>query len=129
MGGDRFNYSCLWSLIEDENIDAILVIGSPAATRSFIDWYSINSPWITNIKEMRKLAEDKDLVELNRVKEMMCKYGKPVVFCSMGIRVVKEGEVYKWMERNYLVPFHTPERAAKALSHLIAYSEYLGVSR
>jgi acyl-CoA synthetase (NDP forming) len=129
MGGDRFNYSCLWPLMEDENIDAILVIGSPAATRSFIEWFSIHAPWITNIKEMRKMAEDKDLEELNKVKEMMCKYGKPVIFCSMGVRIVKQGEVYKWMEQNYLIPFHTPERAAKALSHLVAYSEYLGVSK
>jgi acyl-CoA synthetase (NDP forming) len=43
--------------------------------------------------------------------------------------MVKQGEVYKWMEQNYLVPYTTPERGAKALSHLVEYSEYLGMSR
>jgi hypothetical protein len=129
MGGDRFNYNCLWPLIEDENIDAILVLGSPAATRRFLDWYSRNAPWVTNVDEMNKLAEASELKQLERMKEMRGKYGKPIIFCAMGVDIVKQGEVYRWLEQNYLVPYTTPEKGAKALSHLVAYSEYLGMSR
>jgi acyl-CoA synthetase (NDP forming) len=60
---------------------------------------------------------------------MRGKYSKPVVFCAMGIPIVKQGEVYKWLEQNYLVPYPTPERGAKALSRLVEFSEYRGVSR
>jgi len=129
MGGDRFNYNCLWPLIEDENIDAILVLGSPAATRRFLEWFSVHAPWMTNVDEMRKLSEAGELKELERLKEMRAKYGKPVIFCAMGIDIVKQGEVYRWLEQNYLVPYPTPERGAKALSHLVEYSEYLGISK
>jgi acyl-CoA synthetase (NDP forming) len=129
MGGDRFNYNCLWPLIEDENIDAILVLGSPAATRRFLDWYSRNAPWMTNVEEMKKLAEAGEMKELEKMKEMRVRYGKPIIFCAMGVDIVRQGEVYRWLEQNYLVPYPTPERGARALSRLVEYSEYLGVSR
>jgi acetyltransferase len=129
MGGDRFNYNCLWPLIEDDNIDAILVLGSPAATRRFLEWYSRNAPWLTNVDEMKKLAEAGELKELEKMKEMRGKYAKPVIFCAMGIDIVRQGEVYRWLEQNYLVPYPTPERGARALSRLVEYSEYLSMSR
>jgi acyl-CoA synthetase (NDP forming) len=84
---------------------------------------------MTNIDELRKLAENSELKELGRLQEMMAKYGKPIIFCAMGVDIVKQGEVYRWLEQNYLVPYTTPEKGAKALSHLVAYSEYLGMSR
>jgi acyl-CoA synthetase (NDP forming) len=127
IGGDRFNYSCLWPLMEDEGIDAVLVIG-PASTGNFIDWFAVNAPWITGLDEIRKMAERQDLAELERVTEAMNRYGKPVVFCSMGSVIVKEGEVYGKRERDYLIPFATPLRAAKALAHLVDYSDYLRTS-
>ena len=42
---------------------------------------------------------------------------------------MKKGEVYKKMEQDYLVPYLTPERAAKALTHLVEYSEHLGIAK
>ena len=128
-GGDRLNYDCLWPLIEDENIDAVLLIGAPSVTRIFVDWFSVHAPWLTNLDQIKKMAEDRELGELEKAKEMMVKYGKPVIFCSRGVGVVREGEVYRWLEQNYLVPYSTPEKAAKALAHLVEYSEYLGISK
>jgi acyl-CoA synthetase (NDP forming) len=84
---------------------------------------------MTNVDEMNKLAEAGELKQLERMKEMRGKYGKPIIFCAMGVDIVKQGEVYKWLEGNYLVPYPTPERGAKALSRLVEYSEYLGMSR
>lgn len=128
IGGDRFNYECLWPLLEDENVDAVLLI-SPTATRSFIDWFAVYAPWLTNLDNLRKVVEEQDLRELEKVKEMMVKHDKPVVFCSMGITVVREGKVYRYIEQNHLVPFATPHRAAKALARFIEYSEYLRSSQ
>jgi acyl-CoA synthetase (NDP forming) len=125
LGGDRFNYDCIRPLVEDAGVDAVLVIGPPPTTRRFIEWFRVYAPWITNIDELRKLGEDQDLVELDKVKEMIVKLGKPIVFSSVGLNVTRQGEVYGKMEENYLVPYPTPERAAKALAHLAWYSEYL----
>jgi acyl-CoA synthetase (NDP forming) len=79
--------------------------------------------------EVKKLAEAGELKELEKLQEMRGKHTKPVVFCAMGIDIVRQGEVYRWLEQNYLVPYPTPERGAKALSRLVEYSEYLGVSK
>ena len=56
-------------------------------------------------------------------------YQKPAVFCNLAIPTQKRGELYKKLEQSYDIPFPTPERAAKALAHLVEYSEYLGVAR
>ena len=128
IGGDRFNYGCLWPLLEDENVDAVLLI-SPTATRSFVEWFSVHAPWLTDLDKLRKMAEAQDLKDLARVKEMMATYGKPVVFCSMGIAAVRQGEVYRYLEQNHLVPFATPHRAAKALARFVEYGEYLRSSQ
>lgn len=124
IGGDRFNYECLWPLLEDDNVDAVLLI-SPTATRSFIDWFAMYAPWLGDLDNLRKMVEEQDLRELEKVREMMVKYNKPVVYCSMGITIVRQGAVYKYIEQNHLVPFATPHRAAKALARFIGYSEYL----
>jgi len=40
-----------------------------------------------------------------------------------------KSRVYEKLESNYLLPYPGPERAAKALSRLVEYSEYLGIAR
>jgi acyl-CoA synthetase (NDP forming) len=129
IGGDRFNYSCIWPLIEDDNIDAVLVVVSPGAIHSFLKWFSLHVPSIMDLDQLRKMAEEHELNDLEKVKEMMSRYGKPVIFSSMGVAVVKEGEIYTRMKENHLVPLATPQRAAKALAHVVKYSEYLRMSQ
>lgn len=57
----------------------------------------------------------------------MCQ--KPIIISNTGIPPMKKGEVYKKMEQDYLVPYLTPERAAKALAHLMEYSGHLGIAK
>jgi acyl-CoA synthetase (NDP forming) len=33
------------------------------------------------------------------------------------------------LKQSYLEPYHTPEKAATVLAHLVRYGEYLGVAR
>jgi acyl-CoA synthetase (NDP forming) len=61
--------------------------------------------------------------------ELMEKYQKPVVFSVWVSDEVKSGDVYKKMLQNHLIPYPTPDRAAKALASLVEYSEYLGVAK
>jgi len=52
-----------------------------------------------------------------------------VVMASMGIPDMRRGKLYEKMERNHVIPYGTPERAARALAHLVEYSEYLGIAK
>ena len=74
-------------------------------------------------------AEDSEQRDVDKLMEMMNRYQKPVVMANMGIPTTRKGEVYRKLERNYILPYLTPERAAKALAHLVEYSEYLGAAR
>ena len=59
---------------------------------------------------------------------LMREYQKPIVLSVWVGDEVKNGDVYKTLVRNHLVPYPTPDRAAKALARLVEYSEYRGVA-
>jgi acyl-CoA synthetase (NDP forming) len=61
--------------------------------------------------------------------ELMKRYQKPVILSAWVNSEVKDSELYKKLERNYLTPYPTPDRAANALARLTEYSGYRGVAR
>jgi len=124
-GGDPFSYSCLWALIEDENVDAALVIGGGGVTGSYAKWVSLPSSVSGQIEQYLEEAEVSELNDLDRSKELMKKHQKPIIFANMGVPTPRTGKVYEKLQQEYLIPFLTPERAANALAHLMQYSEYV----
>ncbi len=128
-GGDPFNYECLWSLVEDENVDAVLAIGGGGTIANYMGWAHILPSWKGNVDEWLDVAEDAELVDVGRTLELMKQYRKPIVMANMGIPTVRKGKVYGELERRRIVPHLTPERAARALAHLVEYSEYLGIAK
>ena len=65
---------------------------------------------------------------LNKLFEMREKHSKPVVLASMQTGAVgkRSQKVIDRMRRRNLIRYPTPHRAAKVLSRLVEYSEYLG---
>jgi len=124
-GGDPFSYSCLWALIEDENIDAALVIGGGGVTGSYAKWVSLPSSVSGQIDQYLEEAEAGELNDVDKSVELMKRYRKPIIFANMGVPTPRKGKIYEKLQQNYIVPFVTPERAAKALALLVQYSEYL----
>ena len=128
-GGDTFSYPCLWSLIEDENIDAALIIGAAGAAASYARWVNLPSSVSDAVDRWIEASDHSEQSDVDRLMELMNRYQKPVVMANMGIPTTRKGEVYRKLERNCVPPYLTPERAAKALAHLVEYSEYLGIAR
>ena len=124
-GGDPFSYSCLWTLIEDENVDAAMVIGGGGVTGSYAKWVSLPSSVSGQIDQWLDNAEVDELDDVDKSVELMRKYQKPIVFANMGVPTPRKGKIYEKLQNNYIVPFVTPERAAKALALLVQYGEYL----
>lgn len=54
---------------------------------------------------------------------------KPVVLSVWVTGEVKNGDLCRKLEHNHMIPYPTPDRAARAPSRLVQYSEYLGVAR
>jgi acyl-CoA synthetase (NDP forming) len=124
-GGDPFSYACLWALMEDENVDAALVIGGGGVTGSYAKWVSLPTTVSGQIDQWLEDAELTELSDVDKALQLMKKYQKPIIFANMGVPTPRKGKVYEKLQKEYIVPFLTPERAAKALALLVQYSEYL----
>ena len=83
-GGDPFSYSCLWALIEDENVDAALVIGGGGVTGSYAKWVSLPASASGQIDQWLEDAEVSELGDVDKSVELMKKYQKPIIFANMG---------------------------------------------
>ena len=124
-GGDPFSYACLWALMEDENVDAALVIGGGGVTGSYAKWVSLPTSVSGQIDLWLEDAELTELSDVDKALQLMKKYQKPIIFANMGVPTPRKGKVYEKLQKEYIIPFLTPERAAKALALLVQYSEYL----
>jgi acyl-CoA synthetase (NDP forming) len=124
-GGAPFSYSCLWALIKDENIDAALVIGGGGVTGSYAKWVSLPPSVSGQIDQWLDNAEVDELNDVDKSVELMKRYRKPIIFANMGVPTPRKGKIYEKLQQNYIIPFVTPERAAKAFALLVQYSEYL----
>lgn len=124
-GGDPFSYSCLWALMEDESVDAAFIIGGGGVNASYARWVSLPDSVSGQIDQYLEEAAVSELNDVDKSLEMMKKYHKPIIFANTGIPAPRKGKVYEKLQKEYIMPFLTPERAAKALAHLVRYSEYL----
>jgi acyl-CoA synthetase (NDP forming) len=124
-GGDPFSYSCLWALMEDENVDAALIIGGGGVTGSYAKWVSLPTSVSGQIDLWLEDAELTELSDVDKALQLMKKYQKPIIFANMGVPTPRKGKVYEKLQKEYIIPYLTPERAAKALALLVQYSEYL----
>jgi acetyltransferase len=126
------SYPCLLPLLEDDNIDAIMIAGPVWAPVGFSALIS-TPPWerdyLTDLDGLLQAVEEESLRNLDVTMELMKRYQKPVVLSVWATSEVKNGELYGKLERNHLIPYPTPDRAAKALARLVEYSDYLGIAK
>jgi len=126
------SYPCLLPLMEDENIDAVVIACAVWAAAGFSAFMS-TPPWernnLTDLNQLIQAIEEESLRNLDVTMELMKRYQKPVILSAWVNSEVKGSELYKKLEGNYLTPYPTPDRAAKALARLVEYSEHLGLAR
>jgi acetyltransferase len=124
--GDFVNYQALWPMIEDENFDAILVIGGVAMTSGFATWAPASMKHA--VEEVGKQMEEAELESIKTTIDLMAKHRKPVLFAVGAEPFESEGKVSLKLKESHLNLYPDPEEAAKVLAHLVGYSEYLGAS-
>jgi acyl-CoA synthetase (NDP forming) len=128
-GGDLVSYHALWPMLEDENIDAIIIIGGVGMVASFRNWIKLPPSAREGLAERRKAIEDLEVQDLEKTIELMKKRQKPILFVTQVIGAATRGLAYRKLKENHLNFYSIPERAARALRHLVEYSEYLGIAR
>ncbi len=124
-------YPCLWPLMEDDNLDAVLPVGGIGQTgrmmlRPVSD--SDEPSVIEQYDQALKAREKEELENLDKLIEYMDKYQKPVIVYGRVTEDMKNSAVYNKLRENGVPMYPTPERAAKVLAHLVEYSRYLNQS-
>jgi acyl-CoA synthetase (NDP forming) len=119
-------YPCLWPLIEDDNIDAVLMMGGIGrmgmmARRAMSDRFP-SEGWDEQVFKAREEEERKNLGKLS---EYIKKYQKPVIVFNHSPGAMKDSPMFNELKESGVMMYSTPERAARVLAHLVAYSRYL----
>ncbi len=126
VGFGFVTYPCLWPLIEDDNIDAVLMMGGIGrmgmmARRAMSDRFPPEG-WDEQAFKVREEEERKNLAKLY---EYIKKYQKPVIVFNHSPGPMKDSPMFNELKENGVMMYPTPERAARVLAHLVAYSHYL----
>lgn len=123
--GDPLVYPCIWPLLEDENVDALMVVGGIGMVGGLTPLMPIPPSKKDNYAQFMEAAEREELANVDRLVELRQKHQKPVIPASS----IGRGRSSERLQQSYLTPYPSPERAARALARLVEYSEYLGVAR
>ena len=121
-------YPCLWAMLGDEGIDAVLLVGGISdASNAWV----LNSLGLTpsSIREEANLRlrsrEAVQLENLSLALERMHRDRKPVIFCLELTRDTVASQGYAKLQQNGIPVYPTVERGARVLAHLAWYGEYL----
>jgi acyl-CoA synthetase (NDP forming) len=127
--GDFPSYHLLWAMLEDDNLDAIVIIGGVGMASSFAGWAGVPPSMKYDADRLRKHVEESELGNLEKTIEIMKKRKKPIIFTTMVWGAKRQGKIFRKLKQSYLEPYPTPEKAATVLAHLVQYSEYLRAAR
>lgn len=128
-GGEPVVYPCIFAMMEDENVDAVMVVGGVGMVGGLIPLMPSPPAAKAAYERLMEAAERQELGKLDRLVELRERLRKPVITVSMLRGSSMKGAVSEKLEHYHLRPYPGPERAAKALARLVQYSEYLGLAR
>ena len=128
-------YPCIWPLMEDDNLDALMILGGigmtamwarqAAAVPSFIQQADNAPSFVEQAEQMFRAREKEELDGLDRLFEYMDRLKKPVIICSHITEALRSSPVFAKLREHGVMMYPTPERGAKVLASLVQYSRYL----
>ena len=123
--GKLVTFDCLWSIMEDKNVDAAMLIGGLGGG-SFLCETMLN-PEETEEKTAKILESMNKQEERNieTTHNLMRKIGKPLVVSRLFPKSAVNPPVYADLSSLGIPVYPSPEDAARVLHHLAWYSEYL----
>lgn len=111
----QYLFASLLALMEDENVDAILLLVPLVFNSERLSAFlGLSGKETKTFQEIQK-------ENLITVKERAKEYGKPVFV----VPLAKDEEASSFLLREGIPAYHNPQRAARVLHHLVWYSHYL----
>ena len=128
-GGAHIVYTCIWTLFEDENTDAMMVIDGVGMVGGLTGLMNILPAVKDKCERHLNASRMEEMADIERMLKLMKKYQKPVILANMVSPPIEDSEVARKLQQSYLGPYPTLERAVRALARLVEYSGYRGVAR
>jgi acetyltransferase len=125
------SFPCMLPLLEDKGIDAILIAGpvwAPVGLSGLLSTPPWERDYSMDMESILRGVEDESMRNLDTVRDWARQFGKPVVLSAWATDDVKGSRLYAKLRDSWLLPYPTPDRAARALARLVEYSEYRGVA-
>jgi len=135
-GFGNVTYDCIWPLMEDPNLDSLLIIGgvgmSAMLPQMGAEHIKAMSSQTDNPGFLMDFAEQmfassaiQEMAGLDKLFECIDKYKKPVIISTPVNETMRSSSVYQKLQKNGVMMYGTPERAATVIAKLTEYSRYL----
>lgn len=127
--GEAATFKCLWTLMEDDNVDMVLWIGGIG--QNFYLSQSMGGCFPVKEEEeiAFKLLADDEARNIDIVSDKVNQYQKPLLFSKLMVPwSINEPDVFTILRNKGIPIYPSPQRAARALHHLVWYSEYIDAS-
>ena len=128
-------YPCIWPLLEDDNLDALLVIGGigmtamwarqAASMQSLVGQIDDAPSFMEQAERMMRARQEEEVKDLDKLFEYMDRCQKPVIISGRVTEDMRSSPIFEKLQENGILMYPTPERATKVLAHLVEYSRYL----
>ena len=120
--GKLVTFSCLHAIMEDERVDAAIVIGGVGVEMYFRSFMESTSEELARLADLLEAEEREGPYLLNK---LMSSLQKPAVAVKLVPEALPEPETYHLLRSNGVPVYPNPQRAAKVLGHLVQRHEYL----
>jgi acyl-CoA synthetase (NDP forming) len=129
-------YDCIWPLMEDPNLDSLLIIGGVGMSAMLplmgadhikaIISQAGNSGFLMDFADqMFASSANEEMKGLDKLFECIDKYKKPVIISTPVNETMRNSPVFQKLQKNGVMMYPTPERAATVIAKLVEYSRYL----
>ncbi|MBI4767617.1 MAG: CoA-binding protein [Deltaproteobacteria bacterium] len=129
-------YDCIRPMMEDPNLDALLVIGGIGISALFPRFGADHLKAVLRqadnpnslldfAQQMFSSMEKQEIEGLDKLFEAMEKYKKPVIISTPINETIRRSQVFQKLQKNGVMMYATPERAATVVAKLVEYHQYL----
>ena len=130
--GQFVTYPCIWPLLEDENLDALMIIGMVGQMHmmsrnmaAMLQQADDAPSAIERAQQMFEARQEEELRGIDKLIEYMDRYQKPVLLTGRSNEAMRDSPIAAKLRENGMVMYPTPERAAKVLAHLVSYGKFV----
>jgi acetyltransferase len=122
VGTNDLSYFCLGTLLKAENVDAVLGVSCVGYPKD-VALDELELPAIDEIRRQVEFMVNAEEGLVDGLLERMWRYGKPLILAhSAG---GQDAPAVLKLKKNNVFVYPSPERAARVLSRLVQYGEYL----